>query len=195
MSKKRKIFIISAILLAILISFIGGQTFSKYISEVKGAGSANIASWNFKVNDSEEQMQTISLASTMDNYSVKGNKLAPGTHGSFRLKIDASNTEVGIKYQVKFLNINDKPKNLTFTYGGVTVNDLQELNDQLIGTFYATSTNKIEDIKIEWSWPFETGHDNTSVEENNRQDTLDANSGKDYTFDVIVTGTQVVVDT
>jgi hypothetical protein len=194
LSKKRKIIFTSAILLAIFMSFIGGQTFSKYISEVKVTGSANIASWSFKVNDSEEQMQTISLASTMDNYSVKGNKLAPGTHGSFHLKIDGSNTEVGFEYKVKFLNITDKPKNLTFTYGGVTLNNLQEFENQLVGTFYATATNKIEDIKIEWEWPFETGHDNTSVEENNKQDTLDANKGKDYTFDVVVTGTQVLVD-
>lgn len=43
MSKKKKIIVIVAILSAIVISFLGGQTFSKYITEVKGTGSAQVA--------------------------------------------------------------------------------------------------------------------------------------------------------
>ena len=81
MSKKKKIIAVTAILLAIFVSFLGGKTFSKYVTEVNGVGNAEIASWNFKVNENEEEIQTIKLASTIDNETLVNNKIAPGTNG------------------------------------------------------------------------------------------------------------------
>ena len=67
MSKKKKIIIIVSVLLAILLSFIGGKTFSKYLTQVKGEGVAEIASWDFKFNVKTDEVQTINLSSTFDN--------------------------------------------------------------------------------------------------------------------------------
>ena len=86
MSKKKKIIVIVAILSAIVISFLGGQTFSKYITEVKGTGSAQVAMWSFKVYGDNEQTQNVKLASTVDDNTLVDNKIAPGTKGSFSIK-------------------------------------------------------------------------------------------------------------
>ena len=42
MSKKKKIIATTAMLLAITVSFLGGQTFSKYVTEIKGSGKAEV---------------------------------------------------------------------------------------------------------------------------------------------------------
>ena len=83
MSKKRKAAIIIAMLTAIILSFVGGQTFSKYVTEVNAIGTAEVATWSFKVNGSTRQAQTINLASTCNNASLVNNKIAPGTNRKF----------------------------------------------------------------------------------------------------------------
>ena len=74
MSKRKKIIIIAIILLALGLLFIGGNTFSKQVTEVKGKGVANVANWSFKVNNNEAQIQTINLASN-NNKNLTDNKL------------------------------------------------------------------------------------------------------------------------
>ena len=96
MSKMKKIIIVAVILLALVLLFIGGNTFSKYVTEVNGKGVANVAKWSFKVNNNEAQIQTINLASSVDNTTLVDNKIAPGTSGNFEIKIDATGAEVGI---------------------------------------------------------------------------------------------------
>ena len=59
------------------------------MSKVTGNGTAEIASWKFKVNENEEKMQTISLSSTINNFTLANGKIAPGTSGSFQIKLDA----------------------------------------------------------------------------------------------------------
>ena len=75
MSKKKKIIVTGAILLCIIISFIGGKTYSKYVSEVRGDGMAEVATWSFKVNGQKEQVQTINLISTCNNETLIDNKI------------------------------------------------------------------------------------------------------------------------
>ena len=53
LSKKKKIILIVLSLVVLVATFFGGQTFSKYVTEVNGKGIANVAKWNFKVNESE----------------------------------------------------------------------------------------------------------------------------------------------
>ena len=116
MSKKKKIIAVTAILLALFVSFLGGKTFSKYVTEVNGVGNAEIASWNFKVNENEEEIQTIKLASTINNETLVNNKIAPGTNGSFTIKVDGTGSDVGINYTVNVQNETQKPQNLIYTY-------------------------------------------------------------------------------
>ena len=82
-SKKKKAVILIAILIAIILSFVGGKTFSKYVTQVNAKGEATIATWSFKVNGSDTQTQTINLNSTYNNTSLINNKIAPGTNRNF----------------------------------------------------------------------------------------------------------------
>ena len=114
MKKSRKIILAVIALAIILMSFVGGQVYAKYMSKVEGHGTAEVANWNFKVNEKEEQLQAISLNSTINNKTVSNNKIAPGTQGSFQIKLDATGAEVGIDYIVRFENESNKPTNLKF---------------------------------------------------------------------------------
>ena len=143
MSKKKKIVLLIIVLSAIILSFVGGNSYAKYMSKVTGQGTADIASWNFKVNESENSMQRISLNSTINNSTIVSNKIAPGTSGKFEIKLDASGSDVGIDYIIKFENESQKPTNLRFNYNGKNYNSLTDLQQALIGTINANEQNKI----------------------------------------------------
>lgn len=192
MSKSKKIVLLSIALMAIVVSFIGGRAYAKYMSRVTGQGTADIASWNFKVNEREEQIQTISLKSTLNNETLANNKIAPGTEGDFKIKIDATGSEVGINYIIKFENESRKPTNLKFTYDGNTYNSITELQEVLAGVINANDQDKVKTLTIGWNWKYETGTSPQEILANDLVDTKDAKEIDNYTFDVIVSGIQVM---
>ena len=188
MKKSRKIILAVIVLAIILMSFVGGQVYAKYMSKVEGSGTAEVANWNFKVNEKDEQLQAISLNSTINNKTVSNNKIAPGTQGSFQIKLDATGAEVGIDYIVRFENESNKPTNLKFTYDNTTVSSLKDLESLLKGRILL-SDSRTKTLKIEWSWDYQTG---TTEEEKANNDKIDtAEAGKDFSFDILITGTQV----
>ena len=189
---KKKAVIISAILVAIILSFIGGQTYSKYVTEVRGDGTAQIATWDFKVNGQKEEVQTISLGSTYDSSTLVNGKIAPGTEGNFQIIVDATGSDVGIDYKIKFSDETTKPTNLKFYYQEVEYNSILELGDALSGTINADDENKAKTFDIKWKWNYETGSNPTEIASNDKIDTQNAQEITNYEFDVIVTGTQVV---
>lgn len=191
MSKKKKIIIIVSVLLAILLSFIGGKTFSKYLTQVKGEGVAEIASWDFKVNGKTDEVQTINLSSTFDNETLIGNKIAPGTKGSFNINLDATGSEVGINYKVTFDGETQKPTNLKFKYNDTSYNSIKELESALTGTINANDSEKTKTFTINWEWPFETGSNTSEIDQNDKIDTQEAQTISNYTFNVNVQGVQV----
>lgn len=190
--KKRKIVLLVIAIVAILLSFAGGQAYAKYMSKVTGQGTADIASWNFKVNENEEKLQTIALKSTINNSTLVNNKIAPGTEGEFQIKLDATGSEVGISYIIKFENESQKPQNLKFIYNGNTYNSLTELQKELVGTINANDECKIKTLTIGWNWKYETGNSEKEISKNDLIDTQNAKQMSNYSFDVIVSGTQVM---
>ena len=189
---KKKAVIIIAILVAIILSFIGGQTYSKYVTEVRGDGTAQIATWDFKVNGQKEEVQTISLGSTYDKSTLVNGKIAPGTEGIFQIIVDATGSDVGIDYKIKFSDETTKPANLKFYYQEVEYNSILELGEALSGTINADDENKSKTFDIKWKWNYETGSNPTEVASNDKIDTQNAQEITNYEFDVIVSGTQVV---
>lgn len=171
MSKKKKIISIMAVIIAIILSFVGGQTYSKYVTEVKGDGTAQIATWDFKVNGQKEQVQTISLGSTYDSTTLVDGKIAPGTEGSFQIVVDATGSDVGIDYKIKFSNESTKPENLKFYYQEQEYNSISELEDALSGTINANDENKAKTFVIEWQWLYETGSSPEEISANDKIDT------------------------
>lgn len=190
MSKKKKIILAIAIISCIIISFLGGQSYSKYVSQVRGDGTAEIATWNFLVNEGSEEIQPIRLASTYNNETLVDNKIAPGTRGSFNINIDGTGSDVGIDYKVKFKSLNQKPTNLKFIYNGISYNTIEELNDVLAGRIKANESDKTKTYTIEWEWKYETGT-GAGIIENDKVDTQNGINILQYDFNVIVTGTQV----
>lgn len=179
-------------LLAIIISFISGKTFSKYVSEIKGIGTTEIAKWMFKVNGTEDVVQNVNLLSTYNDETLINNKIAPGTSGGFNIVIDATGCEVGVDYVVEFLNESKKPQNLIFIYQGNKYVSIQDLEKDLSGTITANDNDKIRNIIINWEWQYETGENENEINQNDQMDTNNAKQLENYSFDINVKGTQVM---
>lgn len=191
LKKKTKIVLIVIVIAVILVSFIGGQAYAKYMSKVTGNGVGEIAQWRFKVNENEEKMQTVSLNSTIYNFTLANGRIAPGTAGSFEINIDGSGSGVAIFYTVNFQNETEKPKNLKFKYDGKEFESIELLNHWIVGTIHGDTDAQQRSFIIEWEWPYETGNTPEEIAENDERDTIDAKNISDYRFDVVVTGTQV----
>lgn len=191
MGKLNKKILIGIVLIGIIASIFLGITFSKYTTTVTGNGETEVAKWSFKVNDSTEEFATIKLADTYDKTTLLNGKIAPGTSGSFDLVIDATDAEVGVEYEVKFLNETNKPTNLKFQYDGKTLNNIEDFEEYFKGIINADDTNKVKTLTVSWEWMYETGAENEIIA-NDKIDTAEGLSALDYSFDIIVTGTQVV---
>lgn len=191
MTSKKKVLIVLAILLIILLAFIGGQAYAKYVSEVRGNGIAEIATWDFKVNGESEQVDEISLVSTCNNETLVDNKIAPGTAGSFNIIVDATDSDVGINYNITFTEEENKPENLKFFYDDKEYNSIKDLEEDLYGTINTNDGNKARTLNIKWEWPYQTGTNEDEIAKNDLIDTKDAKTIQNYTFSVVVTGTQV----
>ena len=192
LKKNKKIILIVIAIFAIILSFIGGHAYAKYMSRVTGQGTADVASWSFNVNESNEKLQTISLKSTINNSTLLDKKIAPGTEGSFEIKLNATGSDVGIDYSIKFENQTQKPTNLKFTYEGKTYNTLEELQKVLIGKINADEENKIKVLTIGWNWKYETGNTEQEISASDLIDTQEGKQITNYTFDIVVSGTQVM---
>ena len=191
MTKKKKVLITLALLAIILLAFIGGQAYAKYVSEVRGEGVAQVATWNFKVNGQSEQVEEINLASTCNNETLVNNKIAPGPSGSFDIKVDATGSEVGINYNIAFTEEESKPQNLKFKYNDIEYNSIKDLEKDLSGTINANDEDKVRTLNVGWKWDYETGSNPEEISKNDLVDTQNAEEIQNYTFDVIITGTQV----
>ena len=89
-----------------------GYTYAKYVTQEKGNGSADIATWSFRIEkDENEDVKTIRLADTSNKETLLNGKIAPGTSGQFYLKINAVGSEVAVDYKVTFGNEKNKPDN------------------------------------------------------------------------------------
>lgn len=195
MSKKKKIILAIAIISCIILSFIGGQSYSKYVSEVNGEGMAEVATWSFKVNEGKEEVQTIPLTSTCNNETLVNNKIAPGTSGNFNIMVDGTGSDVGIHYEIKFTTESNKPANLKFIYEGQEYHSISELENNLSGNIYANEENKTKVHEINWKWDYETGNNENEIASNDKIDTQNAQDIATYQFNVIVSGTQIAPQT
>lgn len=191
MTKKRKMLIAIGILLVIILSFVGGQVYSKYVARLKGEGIAQVATWRFKVNGQEEQVQTINLQSSYNNGTLISNKIAPGTKGKFDIVVDGTGSDVGIYYSINFTNEQNKPRNLKFIYNNIQYNSITELATVLSGVINSNEEEKNKTFTINWEWKYETGNTKEEIATNDKIDTDDGKLISNYTFDVIVSGNQI----
>ena len=191
MNKLVKRILVGTALVGVLACAIMGLTFSKYTNTIIGNGETEVAKWSFKVNDATEEFATIKLADTYDQETLIDGKIAPGVSGSFDLVIDATDAEVGVEYKVDFKDETNKPTNLKFTFDGKTLDEIEDFEEYFTDIINADDTNKVRTLTVNWEWPYETGVAD-EIAANDEVDTQDGLNASDYTFNVVVTGTQVV---
>lgn len=191
MNKLAKRILVGTALVGVLACAFIGLTFSKYTNTIIGNGETEVAKWSFKVNEATEEFATIKLADTYDQTTLIDGKIAPGVSGSFDLVIDATDAEVGVKYEVDFQDETNKPTNLKFTFDGKTLDEIEDFEEYFTDIIDADDTNKVRTLTVNWEWPYETGTAD-EIAANDEVDTEDGLNALDYTFNVVVTGTQVV---
>ena len=69
------------------------------------------------------------------------------------------------------------------------------MQNNLSGTIHANDEDKTRNLTIDWKWDYETGATESEIDNNDRIDTQNAKDIANYTFNVIVSGTQVVPNT
>lgn len=202
MDKKQKTMLISILVVLLLIVFLAGYTFAKYYTSYSAETSTQIAKWNFKVNGwSALQTKEISLANTADIISLENGKIAPGSHGKFDIGIDATGSEVDVKYYVEAEETGNKPSNILFSVnkdgvkGTKKYSSMTELAEkELTGVIKKIDDDQTTNLEIIWEWPYETKEDITNGDIEDTQygtGTVKGKEGKfDYAFTLKVVGTQ-----
>lgn len=177
---------ILAVALALTSTCLLGGTMAKYATEVTGTGSATVAAWSFKANGKTDTF-AVDLAKTaytnIDN--TGGNKIAPGTEGSFDVKLDASGSDVAVDYSIEFSKPTNVPAGLKFYSDSGFGTEIAVASGSVTGMIAADAADKTATKTIYWKWPFTT---------NDAGDTADTTVGKDakaVSIDIKVTGTQV----
>lgn len=101
--RKKLLFCISCLFLIISLSVIK-NTYAKYITSADGDANINIARWKILVNNQDiEQNKELSNVITPvfdGNDNIASNVIAPTSEGYFDILIDASNTDVSLKYEI-----------------------------------------------------------------------------------------------
>lgn len=156
--------------------------FFKLFSNLNNQNHNNeIKQYNFKLeyDNQKEISKTINLSDTI-NYnnfycsSIVNKKIAPGTKGEFEINLESSkNTD----YQICFFSHGNKPQNLIFVLEDEEYRKLKNMEDNLKGKL---SKGEIKNIKVQWSWEYETNFNNDI------QDTKDGKLIKDYSFDISI---------
>lgn len=178
----------------LVISLVAVASYAKYITTINASGNAQVAKWSFKVNDSEnEDIGEINLGrKTYTANTISNGIIAPGTSGDFTVKVDATGTKTGVNYSILFNNIKNKPQNLYIKVGDNKFYEFDsELSNALAGYIDADDNQKEKEIKIDWAWDYETER-NGGVAVNDQIDTTDGKTANSFSFDIAVTGIQML---
>lgn len=189
--------ILTFLILAIVgISVLGGLAYSKYVTQISGDEFLSIAKWSFLVNGKDgskgENLGTLNLgAKTYTAETLKAERIAPGTSGTFDIEIDATGTEIGVNYKVEAKDVLNKPTNLYFTINDTKYSTVEDMVASITGTINADEVNKTRTITVNWYWDYETGNTQEEIETHDLEDTTDGKVAQDFQFTIVITGTQV----
>ena len=177
----------------VIISLLTVTSYAKYITTIKASTDIPIGKWMFKVNNSEaEDIGKINLGQkTYTAETLAKDNLAPGTEGTFKVSLDASQIKTGVRYSVAFNNIKNKPENLYFKVGNNTYYDFETLAAGLGGVIDANDTKRDREIEVNWIWDYVTNRNGT-IEDNDKLDTAQGKAAQTFSFDILVTGTQIL---
>lgn len=174
--KKNRTLRIAVLMLALslLTCCFVGSTFAKYTSSAAGSSTATVAKWDITVNGDKMTAMTdgadddltpdltFNLFSTIndtgnttDETDVADGKIAPGTAGSFDLKVK-NLSEVTAKYTITLTEANTSNVPLQYSLDGTTWKDsvaeltVTGLTDQTLAVGAEEVTHTVY-----WRWVFE----------------------------------------
>ena len=163
MSSKKKIVLTIAMIIAFILIIAVGYTFSKYIQEVGGTATAEIAAWSFKANagSESEKLTDIKLKPR------SGTKIAPGTSGEFKIKVDGTGSDVDVTYTTT-ISQEKLPANMRFNIKGETqtYTTMASLASSRLHGTLDSSNGKEKTYIIEWNWPYKSDTDANIVDSN-----------------------------
>jgi hypothetical protein len=153
-----------ALVLTLITSCLLGGTLAKYTSTVTGTSTATVATWGWEINDtalaSGTTSYTFNLFSTVKEADtttaeadVASGKIAPGTGGSFAVKID-NISDVDATYAIDFSLTNANNIPLEFSLDGTTWKT--SINDIDISATNISKTNGTATKTVYWRWVYET---------------------------------------
>ena len=189
MNKKRNSLLVIVLLLLVGLTFgYVSSTYAKYTSKVdSGEGTAQVAKWAFEADNSGvANALTIDLSKTYDADTLIGDRIAPGTDGSFVINVKTTNTETGVDYTLKLKDVENVPTNLKF-YKDSSYTEELTTTGSITGTL-APKNSTGEDVTIYWKWLYETP---AGSEAGDTADTTDGKAANTLTVTVELTGVQV----
>ena len=170
-------FFVVLFLLIITIVYLLYSTYAKYISSIDGNTTMGIAKWRITVNNTDitngAQLSNIITPVFEGNSNIASGVIAPTAVGYFDLEIDASDTDVSLRYVITASdNPNSAVDDIVLTGYSVDGGAMQSisLNEddeyEIERTILYTSSDKDETIRIWLQWD-----DSTSATMNNAADT------------------------
>ena len=145
---KKAIIVVFAILIIGIVAFQIISTNAKYVTEVSGGSTADVATWSVKINgeDYSEGANDLELDLTLvANSLIANDYIAPGGQAYFDVEIDVSDSLVAAEYTIE---LGDATESVLTVIGYSTAANLVGLS----GT-----TPAIEEDTIEGGWNSPTG--------------------------------------
>lgn len=179
--------------IVVLTSAVGG-TYAKYTEKVEKSATATVAKWAFVNDNTTQSLYKFEVSETYDATTLANGKIAPGTKGTFEIKLVNTNTETAVEFEILFANMENKPTNfhLYRTTDGTTKGPEVALD----GTGKVTGKLAAKDrtgltAKFIWEWAFETAE--TAV--NDPLDTAAGKAANALVMKATVTGNQIAAST
>ena len=179
---KRKSFIMMALLIMCGLSFyfVSG-TYAKYTSTINGNATATVAKWDF-ANDNAISTLSINFTNPPHNSSVKSQRIAPGTSGSFAINLKNTNSDVAANFTLTLGTITNKPTNLKFYSDSTFTTEITPGSSTITGVLAANDSTGLT-VNIYWKWAYETNNGDAV-------DTTDGEAAESLTIPVSIVGTQ-----
>lgn len=205
-NKRLSILAVLVMLVAITTYSVSG-TYAKYTSEATGTAQASIAKWDIKVGDQAmAKNMTFNLFDTVTETDgnaesdVVNGKIAPGTKGSFTIKLTNSG-DVNANYTlnlkkgtssadipIKFATGESAPSDET-GYAALDTTNGTDFTGTINMANSGTATE--ETVTIYWIWAYETKAEDNSTTVGDAVDTAAGTAAGTYDLDVTLTATQI----
>lgn len=210
----KKITVLGGLLMAVVMTaYSVSGTYAKYTSTFTGSDSARVAKWAFSINDTAATTNQMSFdlfktindtldgnsetdvakkGETINGTEITDNLIAPGTKGSFAIKLQ-NNSEVNAKYSIA-LAIAKTDENIPLEFCTTACDsednwesDITKLNI----TDVAMNMGADATTTIQWRWVFERGTGDEIATNDVSDTTLGAKGTDTITVTATVTATQV----